>query len=143
KHVFRLKSAIKYLSLYNEKESFLSEDDLLLLLREAEESSADSDAYLPEEPLPLLLQKSLSYLNCHYGERVSGVFLADRYEVSTKTIDNLFRDYIGLRIGEIADELRALKALELIACGIETEAICATVGVRDADALSALIKKFQ
>ena len=143
KHVFRLRSAAKYLSLSKESLSSLDAEALLSLLRETEESGADAEAYLAEVPLPLLLQKSLSYLNCHYNEPVSGVFLANRYEVSAKTIDNLFRDYVGLRVGEIAERLRLLKALELMDCGIETEAILSTVGVRDADALSALLKKFQ
>lgn len=143
KHVFRLVSAAKYLSLTRENLPSLSEADFLSLLREAEESSRDIEAYLEEEPLPLLLQKSLSYLNCHYNEKVSGVFLADRYGVSPKTIDNLFRDYIGARIGEIAERLRFVKAMELTACGIECEAILSAIGVKDTTALTTLIKKYQ
>ena len=143
KHLFRLHSASKYLSLSAENLQALAEEDLLSLLREAEESSRDIEAYLDEEPLPLLLQKSLSYLNCHYNEKVSGVFLANRYGVSPKTIDTLFHDYLGVRIGEIAEGLRFLKAKELTACGIDTEAICTAIGVKDPKALSALIKKYQ
>lgn len=143
KHLFCLRSAAKYLSLSKEKLLALSEEDLVSLLREAEESSADVAAYLDEEPLPLLLRKSLSYLNCHYNEKVSGVFLANRYGVSPKTIDNLFHEYIGARVGEIAERLRFIKAVELTACGIEPEAICTAIGVKDPKALSALIKKYQ
>lgn len=143
KHVLRLVSAAKYLSLTEESLQALSDTDCLALLREAEESSADTAAYVDGDPLPLLLQKSLSYLVCHYNEKVSGVFLADRYGVSPKTVDNLFRDYIGVRIGEIAERLRFVKAMELTACGIECETILSAIGVKDTTALTALIKKYQ
>ena len=55
KHVFRLNSAAKYLSLSREGLSSLDAEALLSLLRETEESGSDAEAYLAEDPLPLLL----------------------------------------------------------------------------------------
>lgn len=142
RYVFHLNSAEKYYPILKAAEHSFSLTKCLSLLIEIEESSKNKDGFKESEPLPLLLQKSLSYLLCHPAEHVSSAFLAARYEVSNKTIESLFRRHLGVTVGRLAEHLRYAKATELLSCGLPLTSVLATVGLKDKRALTALLKKY-
>ena len=142
KHLLRFDAMQKY--------TFLSEDinadmpllHLLLLLSELEERAAIRSLLYDSSPLPLVLQKALYHLLHHYNEKASGTSLASVLGVSTKTVDEQFRTYLGITVGHLSERLRYVKAAELAACGIPRQRIADAVGVADGRGLSALLRKY-
>ncbi len=142
KNVFHLNSAVKYFDILDKIEPSLSLAACLSLLTDLEQSSKTEKNFSEEEPLPLLLQRSLAFLFSEFGQKASGASLASRYGVSTRTIDNLFRAYLGITVGQLSEKLRYAKLLELTACGISAERIVEALGFKDIRALRDLKRKY-
>lgn len=143
KNVFRLNSAAKYLSVLEEKDTSFSLATCLSLLTDLEKSSKSEENFNEEEPIPLLLQRSLVFLFSERNQKASGVSLAARYGVSARTVDNLFHEHLGITVGQLSERLRYVKLLELTACGLTDEKIAEALGFKNIRALRDLKRKYK
>ena len=115
----------------------------LSLLTDLEQSSKTEKNFNEEEPIPLLLQRSLVFLFSERNQKASGVNLAARYGVSARTVDNLFHEHLGITVGQLSERLRYVKLLELSACGLADEKIAEALGFKNIRTLRDLKRKYK
>ncbi|HIT34125.1 MAG TPA: helix-turn-helix domain-containing protein [Candidatus Faecousia intestinigallinarum] len=101
---------------------------LLALLHRALQD--ESTSYLKAEK-PDLLNRVLSYIESHLGDKISLKDTAQRFFVSQSTISQIFRKKMGISFYRCVTQRRLLAAKELIMQGMPLEAVNERVGFAD------------
>lgn len=130
-------------SLYTLVEKCESIKELNSLLEEvAEKVTAKINNY-NNRSMKRTLQKAVDYLNLHYNEQITLNKVADNIYVSTYYLSRMFKKELGQNFVDYLNEIRMLKAKELLKDGrYKTYEVAEMVGITDAQYFSKLFKKY-
>ncbi len=130
-------------SLYNLVEECESIKELNSLLEDvAVKVTAKINNY-NNKSMKQTLQKAVDFLNLHYNEQITLNKVADNIFVSTYYLSRMFKKELGKNFVDYLNEIRMLKAKELLREGKhKTYEVAEMVGITDAQYFSKLFKKY-
>lgn len=116
--------------------------ELLKILKSVEEKHACQDQDQDQKPHNLLVKKAETYIEAHYGEKISVKEIAESLYVTPNYLSDLFKRHTGKNISVYITEVRLEKAKEYLTipeCNVAS--ISERVGISNSRYFSNLFKK--
>ena len=115
--------------------------EISLLFSILAELNADRKEQAPAASLPQLLSDIIRYINVSFAEIRSVSGLAERFFISTATLNRKFRTYLHTTPREYIEAQRLAYAIELLKKGISVTEACTAAGFPDCSHFIILFKK--